>query len=162
KLGADHVALFRARYPFIEVDHSDMGSQDASERLIQEETAGRHLTDALSLAIPDLDAILERGLLARYPTPATAAILPQYKSFLDPEHRWTPYYWSDFGMMYNTRMLPPGKEPKTWDDLCKSEYRGQVSFDGPNIRFLVGIYTMLGEEKTRAWIECIGKNKPLI
>lgn len=162
RLGADHVALFRQRYPFIQVDHSDMGSQDASERLIQEETVGRHLTDALSLAIPDLDVILERDLPARYPTPATAAILPQFRSFLDAASRWTPYYWSDFGMMYNTRMLPPGKEPKSWDDLCKPEYRGQVSFDGPNIRFLVGIYTMMGEEKTRAWTECIGKNKPII
>ena len=40
--------------------------------------------------------------------------------------------------------------------------RGQVSFDGPNIRFLVGIYTMMGEEKTKAWLQCIGRNKPLI
>src|SRR5262249_8650074 len=32
----------------------------------------------------------------------------------------------------------------------------------PNIRFLVGIYTMMGEEHTRAWIGCIGKNKPII
>jgi iron(III) transport system substrate-binding protein len=162
RLGAEHVNLFRKRYPFIDVDHSDMGSQDASERLVQEETAGRHLTDALSLAIPDLDLILERKLLASNPTPATAAVLPQYKGFIDPQNRWTPYYWSDFGIIYNTNLVPPDKAPRNWDDLCKPDFRGQVSFDGPNIRFLVGIHTMMGEEKTRAWIECIGKNKPII
>jgi iron(III) transport system substrate-binding protein len=162
KLGHDHIGLFRTRYPFIDVDASDMGSQEASERLVQEETAGRHLTDVLSLAVPDLDLILDRKLLAANPTPATASILPQYKSFIDPAHRWTPYYWSDFGITYNTNMVPPEKAPKSWDDLCKPQFRGQVSFDGPNIRFLVGMYTMMGEEKLKSWLQCIGKNKPLI
>jgi iron(III) transport system substrate-binding protein len=162
KLGHDHLELFRKRYPFVDVDDNDMGSQPASERLVQEETAGRHLTDILSLAVPDLDAILNRHLAAAYPTPATAAILPQYKNFIDPQHRWTPYYWSDFGISYNTNMLTPDKAPKSWDDLCKPEYRGQVSFDGPNIRFLVGMDTMMGEEKLKSWLQCIGKNKPII
>ena len=162
RLGAEHIGLFRKRYPFIALDASDMGSQEASERLVQEETAGRHLTDVLSLAIPDLDLILERKLLAENPTPATASILPQFRDFIDPANRWTPYYWSDFGISYNTNLVPADKAPKSWDDLCKGDFRGQVSFDGPNIRFLVGIYTMMGEEKTRAWIECIGKNKPII
>ena len=162
RLGADHIGLFRKRYPFVAVDASDMGSQEASERLVQEETAGRHLTDVLSLAIPDLDLILERRLLAENPTPATASILPQFRGFIDASSRWTPYYWSDFGISYNTSIVPADKAPKSWDDLCRPDFRGQVSFDGPNIRFLVGIYTMMGEDKTRAWIECIGKNKPII
>jgi iron(III) transport system substrate-binding protein len=161
-LGRDHIGLFRKRYPFIAVDASDMGSQEASDQFLQEELVGRHLTDVLSLAIPDLDRILELDLLARYRTPATASILPRFKGFVDPSNRWTPYYWSDFGITYNTEMVPAGKAPRSWDDLCKPEFRGQVSFDGPNIRFLVGIYTMMGEEKTKAWLQCIGRNKPLI
>jgi len=162
KLGADHIGLFRKRYPFVTVDASDMGSQEASERLVQEETAGRHLTDVLSLAIPDLDVILERRLLAENPALATASILSQFRGFIDASSRWTPYYWSDFGISYNTNLVPADMAPQSWDDLCRPDFRGQVSFDGPNIRFLVGIYTMMGEDKTRAWIECIGKNKPII
>jgi iron(III) transport system substrate-binding protein len=162
QLGRDHVAMFQKRYPFVAIDHSDLGSQDATERLLTEERVGRHLTDALSLAIPDLDELLALDLLARYASPATATILPQYRGFIDPSSRWTPYYWTDFGITYNTNMIPAAKAPKSWDDLCKAEYSGQVSFDGPNIRFLVGIYTMMGEEKTKAWLQCIGRNKPLI
>ena len=45
KLGRDHIKGFTKMYPFIEVKNSDMGSQDAAERLVAEETAGRHLTD---------------------------------------------------------------------------------------------------------------------
>src|ERR1051326_5765927 len=50
KLARDQVRLFEKRYPFVKVELTDMGSQDAAERLIAEETAKRHLTDAISLA----------------------------------------------------------------------------------------------------------------
>jgi len=162
QVGRAHVAAFQARYPFIAVDHTDTGSQEASERFIEEERAGRHLTDALSLAIPDLDQILALDLLAPNPTKATAGIKPRFKAFIDPQGRWTPYYWSDFGISYNTSLVPADQAPRAWDDLCKPELRGQVSFDGPSIRFLVGIYTMMGDQKTKAWIQCIGRNKPII
>jgi iron(III) transport system substrate-binding protein len=162
QLGRDHVALFEQRYPFVAVDQTDNGSQEAAEKFVEEERAGRHLTDALSLAVPDLDELLKLNLLASYPTDATSDILPRFREFLDPQNRWTPYYWSDFGITYNTNMISPADAPKSWDDLCKPRFRGQVSFDGPNIRFLVGIYTLMGDAKTKSWIECIGRNKPII
>src|SRR5215831_5400699 len=88
QVGRAHVAAFQARYPFIAVDHTDTGSQEASERFIEEERAGRHLTDALSLAIPDLDQILALDLLAPNPTRATAGIKLRFKAFIDPQGRW--------------------------------------------------------------------------
>ncbi|MGB7952187.1 MAG: hypothetical protein WCH75_31245, partial [Candidatus Binatia bacterium] len=49
KLARDHVRLFEKRHSYIKVEMADMGSQDAAERFIAEETAKRHLTDILSL-----------------------------------------------------------------------------------------------------------------
>jgi iron(III) transport system substrate-binding protein len=157
-----HVALFTKRYPFVSVDTTSIGSQDAAERLVAEETAGRHLTDLVSLAVPDMEDVLARNLAARYPTPAVAAILPRYRAFMDPDNRWTPYYISDFGISYNPTLVRPADAPKTWFDLCEPRFKGNVSFDPASIRFLVGIYAMMGEEKTRQWLECIGKNSPIV
>src|SRR5688500_87735 len=53
-LSRNHIALFEKRYPFVRVQNTDIGSQDATEQLVAEETAGRHLTDVISVAIPDL------------------------------------------------------------------------------------------------------------
>src|SRR4051794_13578196 len=53
-LARNHIELFKKRYPFLAVDFTDIGSQDASERMVAEETAGRHLTDMFSMAVPDL------------------------------------------------------------------------------------------------------------
>lgn len=161
-LARDHVRLFEKRYPFLKVEMGDMGSQDAAERLIAEETAGRHLTDILSLAVPDLPVILKQNLLARYATPVTTRIEKRFQNFLDKENRWMPYYWSEHGISYNTNLFPPDKAPKTWEDLCKPAYKGQVSFDPPETRFMVGLWTLMGEEKFKAWLKCMGENQPII
>jgi ABC-type Fe3+ transport system substrate-binding protein len=161
-LARNHVRLFEKRYPSIRIEMGDMGSQDAAERLIAEETAGRHLTDILSLAVPDLPVILKHNLLARYATPATRLIDKRFQNFLDKENRWMPYYWSEHGISYNTNLFPPDKAPQTWEDLCKPAYKGQVSFDPPETRFMVGLWTLMGEERFRAWLKCMGENQPII
>ena len=162
KLGRGHVRLFEKRYSFLKVEMADMGSQDSAERLIAEETAGRHLTDIISLAVPDLPVILKQDLVANYPTPASRRIGKKYQGFLDKENRWLPYYWSEHGISYNTDLIPADKAPKAWEDLCKPAYKGKVSFDPAETRFLVGLYVMMGEEKLKSWLKCMGENQPII
>ncbi|HET7394181.1 MAG TPA: ABC transporter substrate-binding protein, partial [Candidatus Binatia bacterium] len=162
KNARDHVRLFEKRYPFIKLDMGDLGSQDAAERFIAEETAGRHLTDILTLGVPDMAVILKQNLVAKYSTPATKKILKQYHGFIDKENRWVPWYWAEHGISYNTNLIKPDRAPKTWFDLCKPEFKGQISFDPSETRFLAGLYVMLGEEKTKEWLKCIGQNQPII
>jgi iron(III) transport system substrate-binding protein len=162
KEARDHIALFEKRYPWLHVDETDIGSQDAAERLLAEETAGRHLTDVVNLAIPDLTALIAANVLARYPTPATKAILDQYRRFIDPQHRWTPWEFSEHGISYNTKLVSPDKAPRAWSDLCKPAFHGAVSYDPGETRFLTGLYTMLGDAGAERLIKCIGENKPLI
>lgn len=162
KLGRDHIKGFTKMYPFIEVKNSDMGSQDAAERLVAEETAGRHLTDTISIGVPDATVLLEQNRLAHYPTPMIKKVFARYKGFIDPQNRWVPYYWSEYGMSHNTKLIKPADAPKTWFDLCKPQYKGKFSFDPPTTRFLVGLYVMMGEKKMKEWVECIGKNDPII
>jgi len=163
ELGAGHVDLFRKRYPFLALDVAgEIGSQDAAERLYAEETVGRHLTDVIVTAVMDLAQVIRRDFVARYPTPATAAILPQYRAFIDRENRWLPWFWSEHGISYNTNLVPKDKVPKAWTDFCNPFFKGNVSFDPAENRFLSGLHSMLGEDGTRALLECIGKNDPII
>ena len=162
ELTRDELAMFQKRYPFLKVEMSESGSQDAAERLLTEETAGRHLTDVIEIAIADMRELQARNLQARYPTPATDAILPQNRASIDPQSRWTPFSVSEFGIVYNTNLLKPEDAPKSWDDLCDAKYSGTISFDPAEVRFLYGLYVMMGDAKMQQWMECIGKNKPII
>jgi iron(III) transport system substrate-binding protein len=155
-------STFEKRHPYIKFEMSDLGSQDAAERFIAEERTRRHLTDILSLAVPDLAVVLKQNLVARYPTPATQKILKPYSGFIDKENRWTAWYWSEHGISYNTNLVSAAQAPKEWFDLCKPAFKGQVSFDPAETRFLAGLYVMMGEEKTKQWLKCIGENQPII
>ena len=162
ELARNHIALFNKRYPFIKVEYVDIGSQDAAERMVTEETAGRHLTDIANIAVPDLPYLLSRRIEARYPTPAAKRIFPQYQHMIDPENRWLPFYWSERGISYNPTMVPKGKEPKDWFDLCDPAFENQVSFDPFELRFMAGMYTVMGDETLKKWLACIGANRPII
>ncbi len=162
-LSVDHVALFKKRYPFLAVElEGDIGSQDAAERLYAEETAGRHLTDIINVGLPDLTTLVARNMLARFAAPAVSTILPPYKGFIDKEGRWTPWYWSEHGISYNTRMVPKDKAPTGWNDLCNPFFKGSVSFDPAEDRYLAGLYAMLGEDGAEKLLKCIGENEPII
>jgi iron(III) transport system substrate-binding protein len=162
-LSTDHVDLFHKRYPFLKIElEGDIGSQDATERLYTEETAGRHLTDVINVALPDLTVLRDKNMLARLPSPATAAILPPYRGFIDPQGRWTSWYWSEHGISYNTSLVPKDKAPSGWDDLCNPFFKGSVSFDPAEDRYLAGLYAMLGEQGAEKLIRCIGENDPII
>jgi iron(III) transport system substrate-binding protein len=161
--GAAHVELFHQRYPFLALDVTkDIGSQDAAERLTDEEIAGRHLTDVINVALPDMGELIKRNQVARFPTPATAPILAKYRGFIDPQNRWTPWYWSEHGISYNSNLVPADKAPKAWLDLCNPFFKGSVSFDPAETRYLSGLYAMLGEAGTESLLKCMGANDPII
>ena len=160
--GKNYVKLFAKRYPFLKVRASELGSQDAAERILSEEAAGRHLTDAAMLATPDMGNLLRKNLAARFPTPETDRVLPRYKKAIDKENRWVPFYTLNHGISYNPEVIPDAQAPKSWEDLCKPQYKGLISFDPAETRFMVGLYHIMGEEGARKWIECIGKNDPII
>lgn len=161
-LARNHLRLFEKRYPFLNIEMVDIGSQDAAERLVAEETVGRHLTDVVSLAVADMNEILAKDLSAHYPTPAANLIYDRYKSFLDPQNRWLPFYWTEHGISYNPTMIAAADAPKDWMDLCKPVFKGQVSFDPFEVRFLAGLWNVMGEQKLGEWLKCIGENKPII
>jgi len=161
-LARNHISLFNKRYPFVKVEYIDIGSQDAAERLVAEETAGRHLTDIANIAVPDLPYLLSRRIEARYPTPAVKRIFPQYSHMIDPENRWLPFYWSERGISYNPTMIAPDKQPKDGFVLCDPVLKNDVSFDPFELRFVAGLYTVMGEEKLKSWLACIGENRPII
>ena len=164
--GIAHLRLFEARYPGITVKFENMPSQKSVERVIAEATAGRYLTDISSSTGSDLRLMLERQIAARNPTPEVSRILPQFRGFIDPtgQNRYVPWYATTQGIAYNTNLMSKEDAPKSWLDLCNPKYKGMMSFEPGEPRWLTGVYHIFGDdmEKTRAFLECIGKNEPIV
>jgi iron(III) transport system substrate-binding protein len=162
-LGSGHVAIFKKNYPHVKVSLSQLGSNEAMERMIIEERAGKHITDIISSTeLTEMTQALEAGLQARYPSPADQKILPQYRGFFDPHHRWLITHWSEQGMSYNPKLIKAGDEPKQWFDLCDPKHKGQHSYEPIRTRFNVFLRDMLGEDKAIELMKCIGQNEPIL
>jgi ABC-type Fe3+ transport system substrate-binding protein len=165
KLGTDYANIFKKAYPFVKFNGIFLGSNDSNPRILAEEKSGQHITDVLSgTGIMDTNQGLEAGIFARYPTPASKKILPQYRGFADPYNRWLLNHWEERGISYNSKIIKSmGVEPpKNYMDLCKPEFKGQVSFDPPRDSFLIYLNTLLGHQKFEEWVQCMGKNQPIV
>ena len=77
-------------------------------------------------------------------------MLPPYKGFIDPENRWIPWYWSEHGISYNTSLVPKDKVPTGWNDLCNPYFKGSVSFDPAEDRYLSGLYAIWARQGPRS------------
>lgn len=161
-LGTGHLKTVTDKYPFLKLSTTSMGSQDTVDRIAAEETAGKHLTDFANTAAPDLAVPVERDLLARYRTPMFDRMEPKFKVFMDEQYRWAPWAWTAHGISYNTNMIKAEDAPKSWDDLCDPKYKGTVSFEPAEVRFLIGLYIVMGEEKLKNWLSCMSKNEPIV
>ena len=165
KEGIAHLMLFEKRYG-VKVKFVNVSSQQSVEQMIQETTAGRILTDIASVSGPDLGPIIQHNIGARNPTPATKAILSPYQGFNDPtgQNRWIPWYATSHGIGYNPSIMKDEDAPKSWQDLCNPKYKNQMSFETLEVRMLLGLYFMFDRdvEKVRQFLECIGKNEPIV
>ena len=162
QLERTHTKIFKDRYPWMKLETQSMNTEESVERFIAEETVGRHITDQLNVTMPDLDPLLRRDMLARYETPVVKTVLPQYRNFIDPEHRWLPWTWSEHGISYNTDIVKKADEPTSYEDLCHPRFKGQVSYDPGEPKWVVGMLQMMGEEKYRSWTKCLAGNDPII
>jgi iron(III) transport system substrate-binding protein len=162
-LGRGHTKIFTDAYPFVAVEESLLGTDDGVSRMVAEERAGRHLTDlAASMGIPEINGLIDSKIAARFKTPATDKVLPQYRSFMDPFNRYTLSHWSENGISYNTDMIKPEDAPKSHQDLCNPKYKGTVSFEPVRSRIVAFFHKIMGEEGYVKWLDCMSKNQPLL
>lgn len=161
-LGRGVTKVFREDYAFIKVQETNLGTNYAMERLVVEERAKKHITDVTGGDLTEASYPLDLGFLARYPTPATNNILPQYRGLLDKYHRWIAYGWLEKGVSYNSKMVSPADAPKDWFGVCDPKHKGNFSIEPGRVRFVTFLKQMLGEEKMIEWMKCVGANSPII
>ena len=161
-LGRDHIDLFRKRYPFVSVEQSELGSQDAAERLVTEEAVGRHITDAVVSETPDLTELLRRDIAAHYVSPEMRRVLKQYEYLIDNDNRWVPFAVDEHGITYNTDLVK--RPPKTYEELCEPRFKATTSFEPFEMRFLQGMLAIFGKsfDKLDDWVACIARNEPIL
>ena len=108
----------------------------------------------------------ELGLLEAYRSPKQEEILPQFKSLMEQKGEFTSVaYMLVLGFGVNTQKLAQLglPTPKTWEDLLKPEYKGEIQLPDPRASgttytIMATLIQLLGEEKAFDYLKKLNEN----
>lgn len=109
------------------------------------------------------NVLKQKGISTPYASPQASSI-PAY--FVDPQHHWTGFSARARVLIYNKQLLPESKAPRSLPDLTKPTYKGRVAIANPLFGttsfHVAAIFSELGDEKARKWLEDLKANQVVI
>lgn len=136
------VAGFTKAYPGIKVNTFRANSETVLQRILQESQANKIANDVVDTNDFELDVLSEQGTLARYRGPAIKALRPQ-ASFPD----WTASRYNAFVVGWNTKLVPAGEEPKSFEDLASPKWKGKLAMEVSDWDWYASLTTYLTDRK---------------
>jgi ABC-type Fe3+ transport system substrate-binding protein len=145
-------ASFQKKYPFIRIAFWRADSEEIETKLSAEMRANNLVGDVIEgTGIGEL--AVRAGLAQSIWSPQLAGI-PQ--KMHDPRQLWVPTRMSYFSIAYNTRLVPAGTEPKTYDDLLDEKWKGRMAWPllsaiGAPL-FVTNLRLAWGDDKATAYL----------
>lgn len=109
--------------------------------------------------------VKDRGLTQPYVSPNASILKKQFK---DAQGYWTCFYMNPMGVGVRTDFLARTKAqlPKTWQDLLKPEFKGQIQYPSPQTagtgyNLVIGFVKMWGEDKAFDYMKKLHPNVQL-
>ena len=128
------------------------------ERFVNENRAGQNLCDVIVTTSFYGHNIKKRGLFAPYDSPERKFFRDGYK---DPQAHWTSTYTNYGAFGYNTRAVAKTSVPKSFNDLLKPEWKGQITMEGRAYEWFGTTLKAMGEEKGLAYMRELAKQTEL-
>jgi iron(III) transport system substrate-binding protein len=150
---------FGKKYPFIKLNSWRADSEDIVQKASAEVRANNVVADVIEGTGAGEQAVAAR-IVQPYYTPMIEAFPKTYR---DPNNLWTPTRLSYYSIAYNTRLVPPDKVPKTYEDLLAPQWKGKLAWrigsaTGTSL-FLTNLRLAWGEDKARAYFEKLRDQK---
>ena len=144
---------FEKEYPFVQVEFFRGNSERIAQKMLAEYQAKRYEVDIVSGSAATT-MVQRTGYMQRFFSPYLAEYPPELK---DPKGFWgsTNVYFMTLG--YNTRSVKPGELPKTYEDLLKPRWKGQMMWSTSRgsgaPQFIGNILIAMGQEAGKAYIQ---------
>jgi len=149
-------ASFEKKYPFLKVNAYQSGTVNLFVRAETEYKAGRNVVDVPMGTLWAAQWWFDAGLLGIYKSPEREAI-PEYAK--DADGYWTSDYINVGVIAYNTKLVPPDKIPKSYQDLLNPWWKGKVALDDTGFWWYSCMYDILGKDKGRNFLQKLAQQK---
>jgi ABC-type Fe3+ transport system substrate-binding protein len=152
-------AAFEKKYG-IRVRYNRANSTENAIKIINEARAGRVQVDVLDGT--NTSEVLRRENLVLAWIPESAKDYP--KELVDPNGYWVATNVYVITPAYNTELVKPGAEPRTFDDLLDPKWRGKMVWNGSvstsgGTGFIGNVLTAMGEDKGMAYLRRLSTQK---
>jgi iron(III) transport system substrate-binding protein len=145
-------AAFQAKYPYLKMSFWRADSEEIETKLAAEMRANNPVGDVIeATGIGEL--AVRAGLAQPIMSPELAGIPERFR---DPDRLWVPTRMSYFALAYNTRLVPTGTQPKTYDDLLDEKWKGKMAWPlltaiGAPL-FVTNVRLAWGDDKAMAYL----------
>jgi len=152
---------FQQKHPFIKPEFLRLGSERLLTRILQEARGGKQFADVFQTGVVEVYLFKEKGMLAKYASPERAAYADYFK---DTEGYYTSFFHTSKVIAYNTRLVPAGKAPRSYEDLLDPQWKGKLGLPGAGsgIRWFLAMMKELGDEKGEAFMRKLAAQKPVV
>ena len=153
------VDSFNRKYPGVRASYWRGDSEDIAAKLAAESRARNLSVDVVEgTGVGEL--VIEADLVQPFFTPEISNVPENLR---DPRKLWAPTRVSYFSVAYNTRLVPPDKAPKTFEDLLDPQWKGKMSWrigsSSGTPLFITNLRMAWGEEKAMAYFRKLADQK---
>jgi len=152
------IDAFNKKYPFIKGDLVRLGGTAMVSRIMTEAQAGANRFDVAVGISPSFTPMRERNLIAPYLSPEFANL---YDDLYDPKGYWATVYLNTLVLGYNSKAIPRGELPKTYEDLLKPQYKQKFIIDIENHDVFVALSQEWGQDKAVNYFKALAKQIPI-
>jgi iron(III) transport system substrate-binding protein len=99
-------------------------SETVLQRVLQETDARKTGNDIIETNFLEMATVAKRGLLAKFHGPVLAKVNPSGR-FAD----WTATRFNIMLPAWNTKLIKPGQEPRSWEDLASPRFKGKLTLE---------------------------------
>ncbi|HTI87650.1 MAG TPA: extracellular solute-binding protein [Alphaproteobacteria bacterium] len=148
------VAGFEKKYPGIKVRYVRNNSTETTIKIINEAKAGKLQADLFD-GTNTSEVLKKEGLVEAW-KPDSAKDWPA--DVADPQGWWVATNVYVLTPGYNTDLIKPGTEPKTYDDLLDPKWKGKMVWNGSvsssgGPGFVGNVLISMGQEKGMAYLQ---------
>ena len=131
----DVVEGFEDKYPDIDVSVYRANSETALQRLLQEQRAGFYGVDVFETNAGELGIAHQNRLLADYRSELRDKVREEGQ-----RDGWTASRFNVFVVGWNTKLVKPGQEPKSLEELADPRWKGKISMEVGDIDWFAAMY----------------------
>jgi iron(III) transport system substrate-binding protein len=131
--------------------------EKVAQRVVTEARGGRHDVDVVETDGAQMEILYREKQLA----PLPADVVADIPAAIVPAHRrYAPTRLTLYVLAFNTRAVPPGESPASFQDLLKPKWAGRFALEAADVAWFAAVAKSMGEAEGIAYFRRLAAMKP--